>query len=208
MTKTLVIIGAGGHGKVVADCAEALMRYDAILFADTGYPEKTGLEHWDVVAHPDVLNEVDGPGTEYFVAIGNNEVRARECLRLLSEDKSLATLIHPRATVSRYSELGEGSLVCAGAVVNPFSKLGLGSIVNTGASVDHDCILSDWTHVAPGSRLAGTVSLGNKVFVGAGAVVIPGISIGENTTVGAGAAVISNLPPNVTAVGVPAKVLS
>lgn len=202
--KPLAVLGASGHGKVVAEIAE-LLGWNVIFF-DDAFPEISALEVWQVKGTTaDLLaslSDFDG----CIVAIGNNEIRLDKTAMLQSKQANLVTLIHPLAVVSSYSQVGVGSVVMAGAVINPFASIGLANIVNTGATIDHDCILGAGVHISPGANLAGAVSIGNKSWVGIGAVIKQSLLIGEKVTVGAGAVVVSNLPSNVVAIGVPAKV--
>ena len=202
----LVIIGAGGHGKVVADCAKSVDRYNQIVFLDNGYPEHSGFCGWEVVGHPDdYLNFQQG--SEYFVAIGNNQARRQWQGTLQQNNCDIATLVHPSSQVGTDVSIGKGTLVLANCVINILTRIGEGCIVNTSASVDHDCQLGDFVHIAPGVRLAGTVTLHAGVFMGVASAAIPGVVIGKNTVVGAGATVVSDIPEAVTVVGTPAKVI-
>ena len=203
----LVVIGAGGHGKVVADCADAMRAYSEIVFLDSNAETMKKLADWPVIDVPEAFESLISDNTEFFVAIGNNDARAAWIEKLTKKQVQLATLIHPRAYVSDRSLIGEGTLVLAQAAVNILAEIGIGCIINTGATVDHDCKLGRCVHIAPGVNLAGTVTLKDFVFLGAGVTVIPNISVGEYTTVGAGGTVISDLPAGIVAVGTPARVI-
>jgi len=205
MTKTLIIIGAGGHGKVVADCAENMNCYAEILFLDSHAKKVNKVGAWPVVDTPENFLEHQQSSVDFFVAIGDNKWRKYWLEKLIESKVNIATLIHPRAVVSCYTEIQQGTLVCANAVLNPFSKLGVGCIINTSASVDHDCIIYDFVHIAPGCHLAGTVTINTLSFIGIGSRVIPGITIGKNCIVGAGSVVINNFEDSIVTVGVPAK---
>lgn len=204
MTK-LVIIGAGGHGKAVADCAKAMDCYDDIVFLDGQYPEHGGFCGWKVVGSPDDFAQFN-QNAEFFVAIGSNAGRQTWQQKLQQNGCEIATLIHPSSEIGTEVSIGQGSLVLANCVINILSTLGEGCIVNTSASIDHDCRLEDFVHIAPGVRLAGTVTLCSSVFMGVASAAIPGITIGKNTIVGAGATVVSNIAESVTVVGTPARV--
>ncbi len=203
----LVVIGAGGHGKVVADAAEAQGKFDAIVFIDRDESQTTVAGVWPVVSHRDNFAEFDDQNSEFFVAIGNNAIRAKVLQQLIRDELPIATIVHPSAVVSPYSQIGSGSLICANSVINPFTNVGVGCILNTGCSVDHDNRIGDFVHIAPGCRLAGTVTVGRLSFLGAASVVIPNTEIGEEAQTGAGSVVIRSLPPRVLAVGVPAKII-
>ena len=194
------IIGAGGHGKVVAETAAAC-GYADIAFLDDAYPARRENGCWTIVG-------LSGAETDaaLFCAIGNNTARAHlfETLRL----ESSPVLIHPAATLSPSARLGAGTLVVAGAVVNADVEVGRGVILNTCCSIDHDCILNDFVHVSPGARLAGNVRVGARSWIGIGAVVREGVTIGEDVLVAAGAAVVEDLPNGVRVGGVPARPLN
>lgn len=203
MTKC-AILGAGGHGKVVAEIAE-LNQFTAIHFFDDRWPSLNYLEHWDVKGNSlmllDHLDEYDG----VFVAIGDNKVRLDKLIELESLDANIPVLVHPTSSVSKYSALGKGSVVMANAVVNPFAMVGKGCIINTSASIDHDCIVQDGVHISPGSHLAGNVEVGCRSWLGIGSQVKQQIKIGNNVIVGAGATVVHDLPNDVVVFGTPAK---
>lgn len=199
---TLWIVGAGGHAKVVLATARAL-GFTALAVADDDPARRGGhllgipiaAAASDILARPDVTA---------VLAIGENATRHRLARTARCR---FASLVHPAAVVDVTVTLGAGTVVFAGAVIQPDTRIGAHAIVNTGASIDHDCVLGDAVHVAPGARLAGGVSLGEGGLVGIGAVIIPTRTIGSWTTIGAGAAVVTDLPPRVTAVGVPARTL-
>lgn len=198
--KTLQIVGAGGHGKVVADVA-ALCGYERIVFVDPYWPERSVNGRWPVVS--DTLLD---DGSDVFCAYGSNALRA-ETFEKLDLSRS-PVLVHPAAIISTSVSIGAGTLVMPGAVINADSQIGRGVILNTGCSVDHDCALGDFVHVSPGARLAGGVKIGSGTWVGISAAIIQNIFIGRNVVVGAGAAVVSNVPNNLVVGGVPAVRLS
>lgn len=207
MTKRLVIIGASGHGKVAADCAEVLQQFGSIVFLDDRYPSLSALEHWKVVDISANAQIYADHQTTFFVAIGNNKIREKVYSELAKALLPVSTLVHPSAIVSRHSLIGEGTLVCANAVVNAFSNLGKGAILNTGASVDHDCAVGDFVHIGPGCRIAGQVNIGKGSFLGVASATVQCLNIGEHSILGAGSTLLQSLPANVTAVGAPAKII-
>lgn len=202
--RKLAIIGASGHGKVAADIALCL-GYEDVCFLDDakGLTECAGLP---VVGCSDDYANMP-KDTEFFVAIGEAEVRGRVLANLRIKGCSVATLIHPRSYISRRVDIGEGTIIMAGAVVNSDTTIGCGCIVNTGATVDHDCAIGDLAHISVGSHIAGTVNVGSKTWVGAGAIVSNNINICENCMLGAGAVVVSDIKVPGTYVGVPAHLL-
>jgi len=197
----VVVIGAGGHGKVVVSTLLAAgISVPCLLDDDRG---KWGSEILGVPVRGPVADAAQY-GDFWILGIGGNKERKRiaEALNL-----DWATVIHPHAWVHPSVGLGAGSVVFAGAMIQPDTVIGRHAIVNTGALIDHDCEISDYAHVAPGVKLSGGVRLGEGVFLGIGSCAIPGVQVGEWTTVGAGAAVVSDLPSEVIAVGVPAREL-
>ena len=195
----LVIVGASGHGKVIADIAK-LNGYKEIVFLD----DNEAVD--ECAGYPVVGSSCDFTKVEkdVVIAIGNAKIRSRIQEQYESQGFHLVTLIHPGATIADSAEIGAGSVIMAGAVINPYAKLGKGCIVNTCASVDHDCVLGDYVHVAVGAHLCGTVEVGAYTWIGAGATVSNNISICPECMIGAGAVVVKDLDEKGTYVGVPA----
>lgn len=202
--KRLAILGASGHGKVVADIAEC-SGWDEVVFFDDAWPGVSANGDWIVEGTcqslADRLDAFDG----VIVAIGNNTIRAEKLHWLSDIAAPVVTLVHPSAVISQYAKLDIGTVVMPGVVVNVSACIGKGVILNTGCSIDHDCAIGDCAHISPGARLAGGVKVGMQSWVGIGASVKQLINIGRQVTVGAGAVVLADLPDGVIAVGVPAK---
>ncbi|SFZ78876.1 acetyltransferase [Chitinimonas taiwanensis] len=197
----ILLVGAGGHGKVVADALQLSAEADQLYFVD----DRESLSG-HVLLGVQVLGSLSAnlsSGDFVHVAIGQNLVRRRIIEGIRSDQ--LRTVLHPSALVSRYAKVGSGSFVAAGAVLAPCSALGVGVIVNHGAVVDHDCYVGDYCHVAPLASLAGGVRLEPGVLVGAGARILPGINIGADAVIGAGAVVRQDVASGDTVVGVPAR---
>ncbi|GKW54155.1 hypothetical protein NCCP2140_32080 [Pseudoalteromonas sp. NCCP-2140] len=206
MTKQLAIVGASGHGKVIADIAEQLGFI--VKFYDDAYPSKTHIEHWtihgtcaDLIA---LKHQSPTCSNDVVVAIGNNEIRQQKIQLLQQSSFNLITLIHPTAVISKYAVIAQGCVVFAGAVINAFAKVGVGCIINTAAVVEHDCSIGDFTHICPNTALAGGVIVGSKSWIGIGSQVKQLVAIGSNCLIGAGSTVVKNIPDNVTAFGSPA----
>jgi len=192
----IVIIGAGGHGRVAADIARR-MGFQEIMFLDDGDTPCAVGKTEDFVRYLD--NAV------FFVAIGNGAVRRRLQTMLVTSGAKMTTLIHPNAVVAEDAQIGQGTVVMAGAVINPGAVVGSGTIINTCASVDHDCRIGDYVHVAVGARICGTVRIGDETWVGAGATVIQNMSICAGCMIGAGAVVVTPVTETGTYLGVPAR---
>ena len=202
--KKIALIGASGHGKVIAEIAE-LNGYSVVFF-DDAYPEGGTLGPWEIRGSvKSLISNLDNFDS-VFVSIGNNNIRERIQLELQKKGCKVATLIHPAGVVSRYATLKPGTVVMANAVINPFASLGEGCIVNTSAVIDHDCEISDFAHISPNASLAGGVVVGSKSWIGIGTSVRQLIKIGDNTVVGAGSVVVRDLPSHVTAFGTPSVI--
>ena len=196
---TLLILGAGGHGRVVADAALA-QGWDRVLVSDRD-PARCGqMLLRDIPVLP--LQEAVAQCTVLHVAIGSAGAREREAGAV---GLPLATVRHPSASCSPYADVGDGCLLAAQCVVAPGARVGLSVIVNHGAVVDHDVEVGDFTHIAPLAALGGGVRIGRRVLVGSGAKVLPGVRIADDVVVGAGAVVRGNLDTAGVYAGVPAR---
>lgn len=196
--RKLAIIGASGHGKVVADIAKK-NGYEEIVFFDdnekiqecSGYP---------VLGKSSEAGNMDA---DIIVAIGNANIRER--IQEMFVGKNIVTLIHPEAIVAEDVVCGAGTVVMAGSVINTGAKIGCGCIINTCSSVDHDCVIDDYVHVSVGAHVAGTCVIGKKTWIGVGAIVSNNINICGDCLIGAGAVVIKNIEKPGKYVGVPIK---
>ena len=200
--KKIVILGASGHGKVVAEIAK-LNGYDHIVFLD----DNTSLTQCGVYSVVGTINDLDKyifDGFDVIVAIGNASIR-KVIQERISRQDALMSLIHPKACVSSDVTMGAGTVVMAGAVINTGTVIGKGCIINTGATVDHDNSLGDFVHISVGAHLAGGVTVGSGTWVGIGSAVSNNIEIGAGCMIGAGAVVIKDICEPGTYVGVPAK---
>lgn len=198
---SLLLVGAGGHGRVVADAALCQARWAMIRATDRD-PARCQGELLPGVA---LLEEgaAHALQTRVHIAIGHNVARAWE-VRQWGEER-LVSVVHPAACVSPFSTLGPGSFVAAGAVLAPMARTGVACIVNHLAVLDHDVVLGDFCHIAPGARLGGAVVVGHRVLVGTGAVLLPGVQVADDVVIGAGAVVCQSLPETGTYGGVPAR---
>lgn len=197
MTKSVILIGGGGHAKVVIDCIRSAGGH-VMGILDDGIAVGT-----DILAVP-VLGKVSDyskyPEHAYVIAIGNNTIRRciAETLRV-----NWCTVIHPSAVISPYSKLGKGTVVMPKAVVNAGAEIGEHCIINTGAVVEHDNLIGDYVHISPAAILGGTVSVGERTHIGIGASIKNNISICSCCTIGAGAVVVKDITTPGTYVGVP-----
>ena len=198
--KQLVIIGASGHGKVVADIAKKT-GYEKITFLDDRV-DLTDCGGYPVAGKCSTYADYN---CDIIVAIGNPIVRERFLKKLEDAGKSVPVLVHPSAAIAEHVTIGKGTVITAGAVVNPCAVIGTGCIINTCSSVDHDCILGDYVHVAVGAHVAGTVTIGERTWIGAGATVSNNVSICADCMIGAGAVVVRDIIEKGTYIGVPAR---
>ena len=209
--KNIVIIGAGGHAKVVADIIlqrKKILKEDIniICFLDDGYQK---LSYSTIFGIPiQGLTELIGTlkkfNYEYIIAIGNNKIRKK-----ISEKYSSIryyTAVHPTAVIGSGVVIGEGTVVMANAVVNACSSIGVHCIINTGSIVEHDNIIGDYVHISPNATLCGGVKIGSCTWIGAGSNVKQGSTVEEDVIVGMGTIVIKNVRKNSTIIGNPAKV--
>ena len=204
--KRLAIIGASGHGKVIAEIALST-DWDSVEFYDDAFPVKALLDSYSIHGGLDKLLEKSNFYDGFHVAIGDNRTRLKILNQLLRLDLPCPNIIAHSAVVSQSASLGVGISIMENVVVNAKTILGDGVILNTSCSVDHDCNIASGVHISPGAHLAGDVSVGVCSWVGIGSAIIQGKVIGDDSIIGAGSAVISNIPSGVTAVGVPNKII-
>lgn len=199
----LLIIGAGGHGKVVADIALKMNKWKSISFLDDdeAIRDFNGIKIIGQfsMAHS-YINEY-----ELFVAVGNNKLRENIQEKLEAAGATIPVLVHPKAVIGEEVELGAGTVVMAGAAINCCTKIGKGCIINTGATVDHDNVIEDYVHISPGANLAGNVKVGKSSWICCGCVVSNNINICSCCIIGAGAVVINDITGEGTYIGIPAK---
>ena len=215
---SILILGAGGHARVVADIllraheqAEPGAQDDNETLRPAGFlDDDPGLAGTTILGLP-VLGNIDRLGDvehdAVIVAVGDNHARARIFSRMKAGGERIASAIHPRAVLAPDVRLGQGVMVCAGVVVNTATVVGEDVILNTGCTVDHHNEIGPHAHVAPGVHLGGHVRVGEGALVGIGSAAIPGASIGDWAIVGAGSVVTKEVPPHTTCVGVPTRVI-
>ena len=203
-TEMLLVIGAGGHAKVVIDALQTGNNSSIhIALAD----DDPTLSDTKILGIPVVMTAgaSQQSGQHFHIAIGSNRIRERKAQECLAKQMIYANVLHPGAFIALSATVKAGCFVAAGAIVGPDAVLGDGCIINHGAVVDHDCCLSDYCHIAPNATLGGNVKVGACSFIGAGANVLPGVVIAADCVVGAGAVVLHDLPEGTKYVGVPAR---
>lgn len=204
--RKLAVIGAGGHGKVVAELAAALGTYGEIVFLDDR--AQSSINGFPVIGTTLLLeNSLSPEQYDVAVAVGNNRIRRQIAEKAAALGFALPVLIHPGAYVSPSATVGQGSVVMAKAVVQAGSVLKDGVIVNTAATVDHDCLLDAFVHISPGAHLSGNTHIGEESWIGTGACSRQQIRIGSRATIGAGAVVVRDVSDGMTVAGNPAKPL-
>lgn len=202
MNKRLIIIGAGGHGKVCANIAEDMQIWDEIHFLDD---YKNGHINGHRILGPIALNDLSFDHSDFFVGLGDSKIRENLMNKLRSNNAFIATLIHSTAHVSKYASIGLGSVIMPNAILNTNVRCGQGVIVNSGAIVEHDSSVHDYAHLSPGVTLSGGVTIGEHTWVGTGSTVINNINISKNILIGAHSLVINNLNEKGTYYGVPVQ---
>jgi sugar O-acyltransferase (sialic acid O-acetyltransferase NeuD family) len=205
--KKLVILGAGGHAKVVIESAQAMGNFDSIVALDDRYPALNAVLDIPVVGPFQHYAEVCTPDAFAFVAIGDNVRRAQWLTILASQNIALATIIHPQSWISPSARLGAGVFVAPLAAISSMSQVGLGSIINTSAVVGHDCVVETCAHIAPHATIVGGAHVGHLAWVGMGANVLGGVTIGHQAIIGAGSVVREAVLAKQTVVGVPARLI-
>ena len=205
----VVVWGTSGHALVVVDILRLQAKYDVVGFLDNIHPDRYGAFFCNapILGGYEQLDQLYTQGVSHVIfGFGDNRARLELSKEVIARGFRLATAIHPAATVASDVSLGIGTVVVAGAIINPATRIGANVIINTCASVDHECIIEDGAHIGPGTRLGGRVTIKRGAWLGIGATVKDRVTIGAGTTVGAGAVVIGDLPANVVAYGVPARV--
>lgn len=202
--ESLLVVGAGGHGKVVIDAIGNSKSWFQIIVTDDDASKYGRIILGHKVIGP-VTAALQSRVVAFHVAIGHNGFRERITNDLDSHGLASTSIVHIRAYIAESAQIHAGVFIAAQAVVGPDVQLERGCIINHGAVVDHDCHVGEFSHIAPNATLAGAVHVGRRVLIGAGANILPGVSIGDDCTVGAGAVVLNDLEPGCVQVGVPAR---
>ncbi|NJD04476.1 MAG: acetyltransferase [Ruminiclostridium sp.] len=203
MKDRLLLIGASGHGKVVADIALLMNKWKRIAFLDDNETLKESMGLAVIGKSSDAFKYIED--SDFFVSVGNNSTRERIQEKLEAAGASIPVLIHPNVVIGAEVELGAGTVVLPGVVINCCTKIGKGCIINTGATVDHDNMIEDYVHISPGVNLAGNVKVGRGAWLGIGSKVSNNINIISDCKIGAGAVVVKDITEPGTYIGIPAR---
>ncbi len=200
----LLVLGAGGHGLVVAEGARSA-GWNVLGFRDDLKEPGTRVGDWEVIGS---LRVSIPPHVAVIVGIGDNRTRERISTEMAERGTPLATVIHPSAIISPSAHIGDGVFVGPRALIHTEAAVGWGAIVNSAAVVEHHNRIGCFSHVASGAVLAGGVAIGDRVLMGANATVKPGLHITSDCVIGAGSAVVRNIAQPGTYVGVPARLMT
>jgi UDP-perosamine 4-acetyltransferase len=208
----LILLGAGGHAKVMLRLAETA-GYKVIGVCDPHLAAQPQVEWRGVplLGGDDALSSLDPASVELINGVGqlvSCRVRAVIYQTMLLKGFRFPSLVHSSAWVSPCVSLADGVQVMAGAIIQPDCEIGENSIINTSASVDHDCFVAENVHIAPGARLCGGVRVGTGAFIGSGAIVLQGVKVGEGAIVGAGVTLTRDLAPRSTRIGAASRIKS
>lgn len=210
--QNLIIFGASGHARVIADAARRSAMFDLIGFVDQDRAAGDVVDGVTILGNETDLQNILTRAANIvgIIGVGDNRTRARIAASMKTNFPKLrfANVIHPSAVVADDVRFGEGVFVAASATINCGSRLGDHVVINTSSSVDHDCVIGDFGFIGPGVALAGAVSIGRGSFIGTGAAVIPSIQIGSDAIIGAGSAVIRPVASGARVAGVPARELA
>lgn len=192
----MILYGASGHGKVIADILKKSGESHISFFDDAPNAHISGYEVNSVQTPVNTLEPV-------IISIGNNKVRAA----IAQKKYKWGRAIHPSVIIGENTEIAQGTVVMAGVILNPSVEIGEHCIINTACSIDHDCKIASFVHISPNATLAGNVQVGEGSWIGAGSVIIQGIKIGKWATIGAGSVVIKDVPDFATVVGNPGRII-
>lgn len=213
----IVILGAGGHARVVAQCVTARAREDGTVslagFIDPFMDAGTPIEAHEVLGGDDDIARLisEGLATHFIIGLGTVKGGSGKRREMFNAARRAGlepvTIAHPSAVIAPYAALGLGTIVMPGAVINTGAKLGDNVIINTRASVDHDCNIGDDVHIAPGCVLSGNVTVGERSHIGVGSCAVQGVTVGKDVTAGAGTVIIKDVDDGHTVVGAPQRII-
>ena len=212
MKNKLLILGSGGHGKVVADVAEKTNFFQEISFLDNTFSDSNfskSVNSKKVIGEISKIN-IENYSSDFshaFVGIGDNKIRNNWLKILGTLNFEIPTIIDPSAEISKYALLEKGCFINTNVVIQCNTRIKFGSILNTSCTIDHDSIIGECTHISPGVHVAGNVNIGKFCWVGIGSQIIQNVEIGDNVTVGGGSLVLKDIPKNLKVFGSPVKVV-
>ena len=208
--KKIVLIGGGGHCKVVTSTLKKLDNFEIVGIVDN-YKEESFISRIKIIGTDNDLKDIYQNGTQYaLITVGSvkDNTKRRKLFDMAKEiGFKFPTIISSEAIVDESVKIDEGTVIMQGSIINIDSSIGKNCIINTGAIIEHDCKIGNHCHVAPGVHISGEANTGELSFLGIGTTIIQGIKIGKNVTVGAGSVVIKDIPDNVIALGNPAKII-
>ncbi|MEX0955345.1 MAG: acetyltransferase [Rhizobiaceae bacterium] len=200
----ILILGCGGHGRVVADAASSAGIATIAFLDDAGWQREVSAP-FEIVGPFSALLEAREKWKRAIIALGDNDRRSELFTEVDAAGYEISNVVHPGAWVSMRATLGRGVFVAAAAAVSIGAEISDAAIINTGATIDHDCVIGRAAHISPGAHLGGDVIVGERAWIGIGASVKHGVRIGNGAIVGAGAAVVNDVEAGATVVGVPAR---
>lgn len=208
--KKIVLIGGGGHCKVVISILKKLDNFEILGIVDN-YKAESLISGIKIIGTDDDLKDIYKNSIHNaLITVGSIKDNIKR-YRLFNMAREIGykfpVIFSPEAIVDENVKIDEGTVIMPGSIINIDSSIGKNCIINTGAIIEHDCKIGNHCHIAPGAHISGTVNIGELSFIGIGATIIQGIKIGKNVTIGAGSVVIKNIPDNVIALGNSAKII-
>jgi sugar O-acyltransferase (sialic acid O-acetyltransferase NeuD family) len=200
----LVVIGYSGHAYVVIDAAlTAGHKVKAYTEINKNVSNPYDLEYLGIECEDNL--HIWTRRYEFILGIGDNRIREKVSIRIISNKGIIRSIIHPSAIIGSNVVIGNGSFVAAGVVVNPMVNIGKSTIINTGAIIEHECLIGDYSHIAPGAVLVGNVKVGTRTLIGANSIIKEGVEIGDDVIIGAGAVVLKSISSGCKIVGNPGR---
>lgn len=204
-TKQLIIIGSGGHARVVVDAVKEAGYY-LLGIIDTDYKgQEESVFGCQVIGNSDTLSNFNPAETAVVIAFGNNQKRADYSRRVCELGFITPVIIHPTAIISKQTSIGTGAFVNTGAIINAGVEISGNTIINSGAIIEHEAIIGRNCHICPGVKIGGRTKVGDNTVVGIGSSIIDHITIGNDVSIGAGSVIIRDVKPGSTVIGVPGK---
>ncbi|MFC3799868.1 acetyltransferase [Cohnella sp. GCM10012308] len=209
MNKPVIVLGGGGHAKVVIESLRLLGAKIVGITAPNPTDIADSLQNYPWIGNDAAIQQSYSTADIILIngigQVAHSGLRSRLYDDFKQKGYTFGAIIHPAAIMASDVRLGEGAQIMAGCIVQPSVEIGDNTVLNTRSSIDHDCRIGHHVHIAPGAILAGGVIVDDEAFIGAGAVVIEGRRIGKGAVVGAGAVVVRNVPAGARHAGVPAK---